>query len=69
MHVKLFSKARSLDFGLCLHLCPYLRVQETQTVETLIRRCVLRLPDLGLHCLTMSHEKGARLIWIKVLTI
>ena len=40
-----------------------------QTVETLIRRCVLRsvASDLGLHCLHMSHKKDARLIWVNTM--
>ena len=37
-----------------------------QTVEILIRRCVLRsaASDLGLHCKHMSYKKDARLIWV-----
>ena len=31
-----------------------------QTLETLIR------PDLGQHCLPMSHKMGARLLWVNM---
>ena len=42
------------------------RITCNQTVETLIRRHVLRRQsDLGLYCLPMSHKKDARLIWVK----
>ena len=37
-----------------------------QTVETLITIQMRHsaASDLGLHCLPMSHKKGARLIWV-----
>ena len=42
----------------------YTRTSCKQRVETLIRRRVLAVSDLGLHCLPMSYKKDARLIWL-----
>ena len=39
-----------------------------QTVDTLIRRRV-EASGLGLHCLSRSHKKDARLIWVKIYAI
>ena len=40
-----------------------------KTVQTLIRCRILQnaASDLGIHCLPMSHKKGARRIWVKML--
>ena len=46
-------------------LVKFNRIFCKQTVETLIRRRVLRRLTLGLRCLPMPHKKDARLIWIK----
>ena len=38
-----------------------------QTVKILIRHCFMpSVFDLGMHCLSMSHKKDTRLIWVKL---